>query len=576
MPTFLDLFAGCGGFSSGLRRAGLKSVGEVELDGWAAESLRHNFQESHVLEGDIREVDDATIRSFSGVDLIVGGPPCQGFSVAGSTQFGIDDPRNDLVQWFTHWVQILRPQIAIIENVPNILTKSRGSTTVLDFLDKALLPCGYTLAAKILTAAEFGVPQLRRRAFIVASARGVKFEFPKPRYAAGVEHRIDLFERLAPFTTVLEAISDLPDLEAGQGTDDPVPYKTMPNSAYQTEVRSGSSAVTNHIAMRHTDRLIERFKIIKPGQSLKDVPMAHGQVAYHTGKKVENPFKYNNYRLDAERPSLAIPASFQSLFLHPFKDRNLTAREAARLMGFLDTFEFKGKRTTMSWERNLSQYNQIGNAVCPPVAMALGECVLRAIQRGKSHTRSFEGPARHGVSALKLKRSIRLPQVNSIANSPIASELTSIGQKLIGSRGTTFNRGGFIIPIAALPAALFFTNDHKCAVCSAERSPFARHTGEMAFLISKEDLQSLIDNEQDHGLDYHLRVTLGIDHQVGHLVGEQLAEIGLVELVSVTNDRTGRNVRGIRVRRTSFIDTDVCGRLRQAISPESVQGLKVG
>ena len=139
----------------------------------------------------------------------------------------------------------------------------------------------------------------------------------------------------------------------------------------------------NHDAMKHLDRLIERFKIIKQGQSLKDVPISHGQIAYGSGEKVEKPFKYNNYRIRGDRPSLAIPASYQSLFIHPYLNRNLTAREGARLMSFPDWYEFSGPRTSMSWEEGLSQYNQIGNAVCPLVAKALGKSIKNFLENNK-------------------------------------------------------------------------------------------------------------------------------------------------------------------------------------------------
>ena len=576
MATFLDLFAGCGGFSVGLQRAGLTSVGEVELDGWAADSLRANFPESRVLEGDIRGFDDEVIRSFVGVDVIVGGPPCQGFSVAGATQFGIDDPRNDLVHWFLHWVRILVPRIAIIENVPNILTKSKNGSTVLDAVKKELCPIGYSVEARVLNSGEFGTPQLRRRAFIVASAPGITFHFPKATHGSGVGSVKDLFSDPIPFVTVGDAISDLPLLEAGEGTDDPTPYASVQKNPYQQSMRQGSLGVMNHVAMRHTDRLIERFKVIKPGQSLKDVPLEHGQIAKLTGETVKKPFKYNNYRLDSTKPSLASPASFQSLFLHPTKHRNLTAREAARIMGFPDSFEFKGKRTTMSWEKNLSQYNQIGNAVCPPVATALGRAIIEALGTANVSELSAFAPLQIPSTSPKLARSTPLRCVKSVSGTKVSAELTEIGQRFLGRDDAYFSRLGFSIPTATLPAALMFAADRSCPVCSPSFAPFCSHKDEIPFLISKEDLNSLRENEQDHGLDYHLRAAFGIPHQVGHLVGEQLSELGLVDLVMLKNERTGRNVRGMRLREVWTPPVELIDRFHEALFSEDYVDQSVG
>ena len=547
MHTFIDLFAGCGGFSVGLQAAGLKSVGEVELDAWACESLSANFPNSHILHGDIRDFDDSTIRKFSGVDVVVGGPPCQGFSVAGASQFGVEDPRNELPHWFLHWVDVLRPKMAVIENVPNILTKSAGGGSVFSAIQEAFARLGYATQHRILNAAEYGTPQQRRRAFIVATLPGVNFTFPTPTHKAIDDSCNDLFGDDCRQVTVGEALLDLPRIEAGHGTDELVPYLCAPQNVYQTEMRRGSLGVLNHVAMRHTPRLIERFRVIRPGQSLKDVPREFGQIEKMTGKVAEKPFKYNNYRLDPKKPSLAIPASFQSLFLHPELDRNLTAREAARIMGFPDVFRFMGKRTTMSWEKHLSQYNQIGNAVCPPVARAIGVSIEKALQGApKVDVVRQVAPT---AARVNLAGREPLPVVKKLEDGAGGSALQLAGQTLLVGDQPSFKEQGFSIPASALALALLCATEKRCTVCSPSLAPFGSHLGEMAFLISKDGIESLQENGQDHGLDYHLRVLLGIDHQIGHLVAERLAHLGLVELVDVSNPRTGRRVRGMRVLR---------------------------
>lgn len=228
-------------------------------------------------------------------------------------------------------------------------------------------------------------------------------------------------------------------------------------------------------------------------------------------------------------------------------------------MGFPDNFEFKGRRTTMSWERHLSQYNQIGNSVCPPVAAALGNQIIHAINSAKLNINS--GKIYNSLVPLsrkkELAKSTPLPMVASIVGTEIESNLTKLGENFLGIAGVTFSRQGFSVPTAALPAALIFAASKLCPVCSVEHPPFCVHSGEMPFLISKENLQSLRDNGQDHGLDYHLRYVFGISHQVGHLVGEQLADLNLVELLSIVNKRTGRRVRGMRLKESVVIPAEL-------------------
>jgi len=549
MVCYIDLFAGCGGFSAGLRAAGLESRAEIEIDHWASETLRENFRSSEVIESDIREISDDVIRRFVGVDVIVGGPPCQGFSVAGTTQFGVADPRNELVFWFLHWVAVVRPKIAIIENVPNILTKMTKMGTVLDVVRAELEPLKYTIDAKVLNSADYGVPQQRKRAFIVCTAPGVTFEFPLPTHSPDNSRVPDVFRTTKPYVTVGEAFSDLPIIDAGQGTDGASSYFSEPQSDYQREMRSESRVVLNHIAMKHTDRLIERFKKIEPGKSLKDVALEYGQVGYRSGEKSKKPFKYNNYRLDPAKPSLAIPASFQSLFLHPSRHRNLTAREAARLMSFPDTFVFRGKRTAMSWEKNLSQYNQIGNSVCPLVSKALGTEILRALRGAVVPTSFYSRIVNTVASEIKRKVPHVVPSVICTLPQEVKLRLKNLANRWLGVETDEVMNNGTIIPLEAIALVPIVMNLDKCPVCSADLAPNGKHSGAMPLLISKDDIQSLVQNENDHGLDYHLRVLLGIENHLAVAVAEKLIEEGLAADVMTINPRTGRRVRGIELTR---------------------------
>ena len=569
--TFLDVFAGCGGFSCGLESAGLSGVGAVERDQWACETLRYNFPQTEVIEREIQHVDDFLVERFRGVDVIVGGPPCQGFSVAGTTQFGVIDTRNELVYWLLHWVSLIRPKAVVIENVPGILTKpDKTGNTVIGIVRQQLEPMGYSVNTFVLNAVDYGAPQSRRRAFIVAVRGEVRLEAPPVSHVQVGSSGGDLFgSRQASHVTVSEAISDLPAIDAGEGQDELTPYPCPPRNAFQEMLREGSLGVANHIAMRHTARLIERFKTIKAGQSLKDVDAAQGQKAKITGEIVENPFKYNNYRLPSDAPSLAIPASFQSLFLHPSLDRNLTAREAARLMTFPDRFHFQGKRTTMSWEKHLSQYNQIGNAVCPVVAEALGRVLRAAVARAgsfatapfvraeiamlsrpstsepKAATTRLNSGARQSV-ALRIPEAA--PYVEPLSG-PLLELFEAAGRELVGPKqGASHARiklEGFEVPFACIPVALAVASFNECPFCRHDLAPHRVHAGSIPFLISKESTDSLPSREKDHGLDYHLRMLLGIDHQCAHLIGDLIAELRLGSVAMIVNPRTGRKVRGL-------------------------------
>ena len=169
-------------------------------------------------------------------------------------------------------------------------------------------------------------------------------------------------------------------MEACQGAE-VMKYPVSPQNDFQSLMRANMQYVTNHVAMRHTPRLIERFKAIRPGQSLVDVWETHGSVKRGApGEKSEVKFGQNNQRLFGDLPAPTIAASFQSNFIHPHLNRNFTAREGARLQSFPDDFIFEGMRTKMSWEKGLSQYQQIGNAVPVLMAKAIGECISELLK----------------------------------------------------------------------------------------------------------------------------------------------------------------------------------------------------
>lgn len=382
----LDLFAGAGGFSLGLHDAGINTLAAIEYDKFAAETFQYNFPRAKVFQRDITSFTDEEVKkNFSNIDLVVGGPPCQGFSVAGPYKFGILDDRNNLVKEYLRFISIIQPSVCVLENVKNIMNgKLNSNKSVIDFVYERFDELNYNVKLYTLFAPDFGVPQSRTRVFIIAINKNLSIEFPTIEQTHGTK---------VPWVNVSEAMSDLPLIDVGEGFDfEPhkLQYNFAPETLYQKMMRKHSKGIFNHVAMQHTKRLIERFKYIPQGGSLLDAPPEHGQRQRNGLLLDEKPrFKMNNQRLAPNNISQCVTASFQSTFVHPTLNRNLTAREGARLQSFPDYFIFKGPRTLMSKsllikenredEIGLSQYNQIGNAVPPLLAQAIGKALIKVM-----------------------------------------------------------------------------------------------------------------------------------------------------------------------------------------------------
>lgn len=384
MLTALDLFAGAGGFSLGFGRAGIDVIGAVELDRFAAETYRNNHRSTQLFQRDVAGLTDTEIRDlFSGIDVLFGGPPCQGFSVAGPSQYKKSDDRNQLIFEFERYAKILKPRFIVVENVKGIVNgrigKKRGALTV---LSESLSALGYRCEVVIVRASDFLVPQTRERVFLFAHR-----EMGSLRFETVLKK-----QRSQKVVSSWEALSDLPPLQAGEGIDSEQDYALKSRNIFQAWARENSRAVRNHMAMKHTKRIIERLQVIGPGQSLKDVSSEYGQRKRNSKDvDVTKRYKMNCFRIDPLKPSITLPANFQTIHVHPFQDRMLTAREGARLQSFPDEYIFFGPRTLMSRklleregrhdEIGLSQYNQIGNAVAPRVALAIGRALLEVVNR---------------------------------------------------------------------------------------------------------------------------------------------------------------------------------------------------
>jgi DNA (cytosine-5)-methyltransferase 1 len=381
----IDLFAGAGGFGLGFHLAGYDVEFSLEIDDWAVDTLKHNNPSMIVTKDDIRNYNTlAEIRSvYTGSpDIIIGGPPCQGFSIAGPAQKDPKDPRNSLFQNFAKWVELLEPKMFVMENVKGLLSRHNAKgEKVIDIIQKTFVDLGYDVEVWLLNAAEYGVPQIRERILIVGNRLGIKKIGMPPKTHSLSNGKSN--GHLPPAITLWDAISDLPPLESGCGKEEQ-PYILKTENNYQQFLHGNQKVLFNHVAMRHSKRLVERFKHINWGESSADVPEEHRAHSRNgNGEISEKVYDQNNRRLYPHKPSHTIAAAFYANFIHPFQHRNLTAREGARIQSFPDWYKFLGKKTIPSHklleregrldELHLCQYNQIGNAIPPLLAKSVAE-----------------------------------------------------------------------------------------------------------------------------------------------------------------------------------------------------------
>ncbi len=327
-PKVASFFAGAGGMDLGLNWAGFDLVYANEVDKSASETYLNNL--GHHIE--TKSITDVGIKDIPAHDILVGGFPCQPFSYAGRRK-GLRDERGMLFFALIDDLLINKPKFFIFENVKGLLTHDRGLT--LQNVKQAITDAGYRLSYSVLNAEDYLCPQSRQRLFLVGVRDDLHktFEFPTIKFGK---------------VGVREVIDDL----------------------------IGNVEKPNNEPMKHSQRIVERYKFIPQGGDLRDVPDEHqqrkrGNVNVVSGKQSTQSY----HRLIEDQPSPTVCAMFQAHFIHYSEHRNLTAREAARLQTFPDDFVFHGKRVNMSWDHELSQYQQIGNAVPPKVAYVLGRAL---------------------------------------------------------------------------------------------------------------------------------------------------------------------------------------------------------
>lgn len=345
----LDLFAGVGGLSYGFEMAGFLVAGAVEFDKNFAESMRKNHKNVEVFVGDIKKINPAIVAKKIGeIDIIVGGPPCQGFSLKGQRR-GLDDERNFLFKQYIKYVKYFKPKYFVLENVPSILSTDGGYFK--DQILKEFKNIGYNVEFGLLNAADFSVPQNRKRAIFL----GTRFKNPifLPK------------NNLINKVTTWEAISDLSYLESGEGNFSS-DYEKVAESDYQKKMRIGSNKLYNHIATNHSKIAIDRLKRIPPEKGKEFLK-----------EKISSTFGQTWGRLEKNKPSPTIITRFDTPSngknSHPYLNRAITPREAARLQSFPDTFIFHGNKSSI--------IKQIGNAVPPLLGQAIAKQILKHYEK---------------------------------------------------------------------------------------------------------------------------------------------------------------------------------------------------
>lgn len=344
----IDLFAGCGGLSKGFMDAGFHIIAGVDNDQAALNTFAKNHNGAEVLNADLsRQETFDEIKRIAGrhtIDVIIAGPPCQGFSRSGPRNF--DDARNKLYLAVIEMVRQFQPMGFVIENVPGMATLYQGQ--IKEEILRRFDAIGYHVACRILCAADYGVPQMRKRLIFLGIRKDIGTpEFPEPVFTP------------ENYRTCRDAISDLPSRvdELGEEVSE---YAGLPQTEYQKLMRGNCDVLYNHVATNHTQMVKDTIALVPEGGNYKDLPPGWGE---------SRRFNEAWTRYDGSKPSKTIDTGHRNHFHYQY-NRVPTIRENARLQSFPDDFVFTGTRT--------QQNRQVGNAVPPLLGQALGEALLRS------------------------------------------------------------------------------------------------------------------------------------------------------------------------------------------------------
>lgn len=339
-PTVMDLFCGIGGFSKGFEMAGFNIVLGIDIWDVAIETFQKNHENTNVMHADLTKIDDSFFEKYQGkIDVIIAGPPCQGFSMCGKRD--INDSRNSLFYEVIRVVNIIKPKVVIIENVVGLLSmKDINGNYIKQDIITNLNKVGYDVKYDVLDASNYGVPQKRKRVFFIA-------------YNIG---NINMPKKSNNIVTVSEALSNIPDTNEN--------FYHEPTNDFQILMADGEKKIYNHVAMKHNKNVLRRIKNVPQGGNWKDIPPKY----YNVGGTHSNNYR----RLDPNKPSITIKHAIKSMIIHPEFDRVITAREVARLQSIPDSFILMGNKT--------EQHQELANAVPPLLGYSIGKEIFKYLK----------------------------------------------------------------------------------------------------------------------------------------------------------------------------------------------------
>lgn len=358
-PTVIDLFCGAGGLSEGFRQAGYRVLLGSDINPSFGETFIRSHQEARFAAKPIQALASSEIFKSTGLskgqlDILVGGPPCQGYSVYNHGR-GEHDPRAGLFREYLRLVRELAPKWLVMENVTGLLSISGGSLvrTIAEEISKL----GYAVEWRTLRAEDFGVPQERRRVVFIANRIGAPILFPEVEYGEG----------LRPYTTIWDAIGDLPLL----AVEDNSAYPTNPLTDYQRQMRLGEPKLANHCGPKLGKANLERIRHIPQGGSWRDIPFDLLPEGMKRAHRSDHTKRYGRPRVTDLSCTILTKCDIHwGAYIHPIENRAFTVREAARLQSFPDDFVFYGSMT--------EQFVQVGNAVPPMMARSIANAIMRA------------------------------------------------------------------------------------------------------------------------------------------------------------------------------------------------------
>ncbi|QQG36720.1 MAG: DNA cytosine methyltransferase [Micavibrio aeruginosavorus] len=386
----VDLFCGCGGISAGLEMAGFDVLAGVDIEPKYMATFANNFGPEKAHKIDLSKTPPKEFMESIGVyegelDLLAGGPPCQGFSKnVPRSQRTSESSNNLLIKTYLDYCEALKPKMVLIENVAEM--KNGFEQTYTNEIIERLADTGYAVTSVVLNAADYGVPQRRRRAFFMANRLGIQYSSPNATHIP-IQSEKEAQLSILPISShinVWDAIGDLPSLEHGEG-DEECEYASAPFSDFQKLMRGRKKKVKNHVARFLQPTQYARLASLKPGQGLKDLPSKLKVKGGYSGA-------YGRLTKDMVAPTITRwvfhPGSGR--WGHPVDIRVLTIREAARIQGFPDDFEFVGSYT--------DQAGQLGNAVPPLLAQKIAESMRDQLSLSKLASKSIK-PSKDSFSS---------------------------------------------------------------------------------------------------------------------------------------------------------------------------------